>query len=232
MPRSIGRELATKMLYATYCGGGGSASEIWEMTSEDADQPDKRNIRQAEKLVANVLSQQEILDEKISSNLKKWSLERVDVLDLCALRIACWEICCQEALPSAISIKEAMAFADTYSGEKSAIFIHGVLSGILRSQKSDVPEQSQQKAGKTDTEETPVVSENAVGDNEKIASENIDGLAEGALEVSIETNISNKAETTAFSDSNSSTENETNLTNDDQTPNEEVADINNIDQKS
>jgi len=133
MPRATWRELAIKKMYAISCGGDGTAKEIWEMTAEEGEKTDRRDFRRADTIVDGVCEHQQELDHMIEAHLKSWSLSRLDVLDLCALRVAVYEMKYCEDIPESVSIKEAIAFADEYCGEKSDGFINGVLGQLLRS---------------------------------------------------------------------------------------------------
>lgn len=74
----------------------------------------------------------EIIDDRISTNLRGWSLERLAQVDLAVLRIAVYEFLFREDIPGAVSINEAVDMAKTYSTEDSSRFINGILGSIWR----------------------------------------------------------------------------------------------------
>lgn len=85
----------------------------------------------AEKLAQAVLARRAELDALIRSLLVNYSMERLDVVDKCILYIALYEL--REAkLDVPIVVSEAIALADTYSGSKSAPFIHGIIAAAAK----------------------------------------------------------------------------------------------------
>ncbi len=81
----------------------------------------------AEKLAGAVLARREELDARIGSLLAHYSTERLDVVDKCILYIALYEMDV-EKLEVPIVVSEAISLADTYSGSRSATFIHGIIA--------------------------------------------------------------------------------------------------------
>lgn len=81
----------------------------------------------AEELVKAVVQHLEKLETAIAGLIDNYSLERVDMVDTCILLIALYELRFNRLEP-AIVISEANMLADTYSGSKSAPFIHGILA--------------------------------------------------------------------------------------------------------
>ncbi len=84
-----------------------------------------------ERLALAVLERREEVDARISACLENYSSERLDVVDKCILHLALYEVEVNR-LELPIAISEATALADTYSGSKSAPFIHGVLAALTR----------------------------------------------------------------------------------------------------
>lgn len=76
------------------------------------------------------------IDEKIESNLRNWSLDRLAQVDLAILRVAVYEFLFKEDIPKAVSINEAIEMAKLYSSEDSSRFINGILGSILREEEN------------------------------------------------------------------------------------------------
>ncbi len=85
----------------------------------------------AEQLALAVLAHRADYDERIAARLENYSPERLDVVDKAILYLSLYEME-ENGLEVAIAISEATLLADTYSGSKSAQFIHGVLAAIMR----------------------------------------------------------------------------------------------------
>lgn len=73
----------------------------------------------------------ENIDKIISKNLKEWSLNRLNKVDLAILRLAVFEIFFFET-PEKVAINEALELAKEYSSDESPSFINGVLAGLVK----------------------------------------------------------------------------------------------------
>lgn len=85
----------------------------------------------ARELAEKVLAKRDTLNPIIETQLKNYSMERLDVVDKCILLLALYELTVNK-LPVAIVVSEATALADTYSGSKSAPFIHGIIGAVAQ----------------------------------------------------------------------------------------------------
>jgi transcription antitermination protein NusB len=84
-----------------------------------------------EKLVFGVLEHQEEIDQLITAQLEKWSLERLANVDRSVLRIAIFEMkYCSEEVPVNVILDEAIEIAKLYGDDQSSRFINGVLANI------------------------------------------------------------------------------------------------------
>lgn len=70
------------------------------------------------------------IDEMISSNLDKWTLERVAKADLAILRTATAEMMYVESIPRKVSINEAVKLSRKFGDSKSYAFVNSVLSKV------------------------------------------------------------------------------------------------------
>jgi len=73
-----------------------------------------------------------VIDEKISSNLKGWSMDRISKTVLSVLRLAVYEIIYCNDIPVGVSANEAVELVKTYESEEAASFVNGVLSSIIK----------------------------------------------------------------------------------------------------
>lgn len=85
----------------------------------------------AEELVKAVLLHLNELETELTALIDNYTLERVDMVDTCILLITLHELRFN-GLEPAIVISEANQLADTYSGSKSAPFIHGILAAAAK----------------------------------------------------------------------------------------------------
>ena len=83
-------------------------------------------------LVRGVQNNVEKIDALIEKYLKGWKLNRIVRLDLIIMRVAIFEMTSPELeVPQNVALNEAIEIAKTYSDEKSAKFINGILSNLV-----------------------------------------------------------------------------------------------------
>ncbi len=77
-----------------------------------------------------VMSHKEELDSIISENTTGWNIERIGKVELAIMRLAVFEMCFDEDIPTGVAMDEAVELAKTYGGENSGSFVNAVLSKI------------------------------------------------------------------------------------------------------
>lgn len=83
-------------------------------------------------LVSGVLAHLEPIDTHIKNHLKNWSFQRVTRVDLSILRLAVFEMTyLSYQTPAKVALNEAIELAKSFSDDKAAQFINGVLSNLL-----------------------------------------------------------------------------------------------------
>lgn len=70
------------------------------------------------------------IDFILSSNVKNWSLERLNKVDLAILRLAVFEMHFFDT-PNQVVINEAVELAKAFSSDEAPKFINGILAGLL-----------------------------------------------------------------------------------------------------
>ena len=83
--------------------------------------------------VMGVMDNRESIDAKISSFLKKWTINRIPKLDRAILETAVYEIENGEDIPVSVTINEAVRLSKKYGTEDSSSYINGVLSSFEKS---------------------------------------------------------------------------------------------------
>ena len=76
-------------------------------------------------------------EQLINSHLKNWEADRIAFMDRIITQTALAEILHFEAIPLTISFNEYIELAKEYSGEKSYMFLNGILTEILRDMKAE-----------------------------------------------------------------------------------------------
>jgi N utilization substance protein B len=129
--RRQARELALTNLYQIEFG----------TESEDVEGPlslEEKTIAQevhdyASILVHGVQSKKEHIDSLLKRHSRNWSIERMDPIDRCIMRLAILEIV-EESLdvPATVIINEAVEIAKKYGSNDSKGFVNGILDSIVK----------------------------------------------------------------------------------------------------
>lgn len=90
------------------------------------------------RLVLGVIEQKAEIDNLISDNLEKWSMDRLATVDRNLLRIAAYEMkFFRTEVPENVILDEAIEIAKIYGDDQSSKFINGVLSKVKHKLQND-----------------------------------------------------------------------------------------------
>lgn len=92
---------------------------------EDGIEKDKQEIAQKYDAVLEKLPE---IDGMINDKATGWSSRRMGKVELAIIRLAVYEICFDERIPTGVAINEAVELAKNYGQEGSAAFVNGVLA--------------------------------------------------------------------------------------------------------
>lgn len=84
----------------------------------------------ASMLFAGVLERLSDVDRMVATASSAWRPDRMDVVDLCVIRVAVYEMAFLEEVPPAVAINEAVELARKYGNEQSSPFVNGVLDRV------------------------------------------------------------------------------------------------------
>ncbi|MDO4260531.1 MAG: transcription antitermination factor NusB [Eubacteriales bacterium] len=70
------------------------------------------------------------LDAMLEEASKGWKLSRMNKVDLTVLRLAAYEMKCDEDIPERVAINEAVELAKKFGGDESPAFVNGVLGKL------------------------------------------------------------------------------------------------------
>lgn len=87
----------------------------------------------AQTLVERIIDSTEELDAEIESASKHWTVARMPVIDRNILRVGLYELKHEPETPVAVVVSEGVRLAQTYSTERSAPFVNGVLASLAKS---------------------------------------------------------------------------------------------------
>ena len=76
----------------------------------------------------NIAAKLPEIDALINERAKGWSVERMGKVDITIIRLAVYEICYDDDIPTGGAIKEAVELAKKFGQDESAGFVNGVLA--------------------------------------------------------------------------------------------------------
>lgn len=91
----------------------------------DAEDGDREELKTR---ILDILSKLEDIDNQLNEKVTGWNTERIGKVELSILRLAVYEIKCDDSIPTGVAINEAVELAKKYGQDSSAAFINGVLA--------------------------------------------------------------------------------------------------------
>lgn len=154
--RHLCRAIALQSLYEwDFHGASKEAVSLLRRNIEEfAPDLDEKDF--AERIVAGVAENREIIDGLITTFAPDWPLQKITTVDRNVLRIGTFELMYTHEIPSKVAINEAIELAKTFGGESSGKFVNGVLGAVYRDQiakgvqkTSDLPKEETPKEERT-----------------------------------------------------------------------------------
>lgn len=71
-----------------------------------------------------------VLDARVDEVIDKWKTDRMARVDLTIIRLAVYEMTCDEDVPTGVAINEAVELAKRYGSDQSPAFINAVLAKL------------------------------------------------------------------------------------------------------
>ncbi|MGO1320052.1 MAG: transcription antitermination factor NusB [Galactobacter sp.] len=124
--RSKARKRALEVLFEAEQRRGDARAILRRKVEEDAVNPYSAEI------VDGVLTQQDRLDEILSTYAQGWTLDRMPTVDRQALRIGLWELLFNDDVPDTVAVTEAVALVKELSTDDSPDFVNGLLGRLQR----------------------------------------------------------------------------------------------------
>lgn len=132
MGRKQSREIAFKLLFALAFD---KSNEVMDEASLELvcerEQPNETEMSFITSLVNAVKDNLNAIDKLIAAHAKSFAFDRIFKIDLTALRTAIGEAMYLEG-EKGVVINAAVEFVKKYSTEKSAAFVNGVLSQVIK----------------------------------------------------------------------------------------------------
>lgn len=134
MSRKTTRETAFKTIFEIPFHSSNTYDELIEFNSSYFDEAitQKTDLEYFKAVTGQCFINIEEIDDKISHNLKEWSIDRISKINLSILRLAVSEIMYLDDIPYQVSINEAVELAKKYGDDDSPAFINGVLASVIK----------------------------------------------------------------------------------------------------
>ncbi|MGN8630327.1 transcription antitermination factor NusB [Blautia sp. HCP3S3_G3] len=140
MKRREQREHVFKLLFMTQFNSENEMTEQVNLYFEGLEEPDDKSRIAIQEQYSSVLAHLEEIDGVLNEYSRGWKTDRMNRVDLSALRLAVYEMKYEEDVPVGVAINEAVEIAKCFGGETSGSFVNGVLGKIASGRKDDAEE--------------------------------------------------------------------------------------------
>lgn len=108
----------------------GARQELLPMFKDEEDE------EFTEKLLTAALANGKMYREMIDGHTKNWELDRIAFMDIVIMEAALAEIMSFPTIPVSVTLNEYIEISKSYSTDRSAVFINGVLDNIVKDLKA------------------------------------------------------------------------------------------------
>ena len=109
----------------------GVNQELLPMFKDDED------AEFASGLIKNALENETLYRQMIDQHTNNWELDRIAFMDIIIMQAALAEIMTFPTIPVNVTLNEYIEISKSFSTDKSATFINGVLDNIVKELKAD-----------------------------------------------------------------------------------------------
>lgn len=123
------REQLFKLLFRVEFNEKEEMPEQLKLFIEEGDEPlNEKDATAISSKYEKVMAHLEEIDKKLSAKAEKWSLNRMGKVELTILRLAVYEICFDEEIPTGVAINEAVELAKKFGQDNAGSFVNGILA--------------------------------------------------------------------------------------------------------
>lgn len=133
MSRKAARDSAFKLIYQIPFHGDNDVELTMNnySLSEEYTKLTSADLEYVNSCVKGCFDNLTIIDSKVESSLKNWTIERLSKVNLAILRLSLSEMEYAD-VPYQVSINEAVELAKKYSDDDAPSFVNGVLADIIK----------------------------------------------------------------------------------------------------
>lgn len=122
------REQLFKLLFRIEFNEPEDMEDQKELFFEDEPQINEKDMAEIKGKFDVILEKLSEIDAMINERVTGWKTARMGKVDLTILRVAVYEICFDESIPTGVAINEAVELAKKYGQDESSGFVNGVLA--------------------------------------------------------------------------------------------------------
>ncbi len=129
------RELRKNVFILLFCSEFHEREELNEQMDLYLENPEinaeEKDADYIKDRVNKILEKKEEIDTHIDSVATNWKTDRMGRIELCLIRLACFEMEYDDDIPTAVAINEAVELAKMYGDTNAGSFVNGVLAKML-----------------------------------------------------------------------------------------------------
>lgn len=130
MKRRDARQIAFALIFDKDFNSDISCDDIFKNAVECQQIPEYDGDAYVKRAFFGVFEHLEELDGKIDQASLRWSSNRISRVSRAILRLALYEICYEDDIPTKIAVNEAVELAKTFDDDKAFSFVNGVLGAL------------------------------------------------------------------------------------------------------
>lgn len=131
MGRKLAREAAMKLVYQMHINIIDCQETLNSFFDNSEDKLDENDRKYITECLKGVEENKDIIDGYIEKYSKSWKVNRISMVDLAIMRLSIYEMLKREDVPNAVAVNEAIELAKKYSGDKSSVFVNGILGRVI-----------------------------------------------------------------------------------------------------
>ena len=127
LKRKEAREIVVGLLFESEFRNDENSTEVFATSTENREIPKDDYVERA---YFGVFQNKEKIDELIGECSHGWKTHRLTRLSRSVMRLAVYEMLCEEDIPHSVSINEAIELTKKFDDPKARAFVNGVLNAV------------------------------------------------------------------------------------------------------
>ena len=137
MTRHEVREHIFRLLFMVEFHEGEELKEQAALYFDEVEGISEKNHAYILEKLENMIEKVPELDAALNEAAEGWKTARMGKAELTILRLAAYEIKCDEDIPARVAINEAVELGKTFGGDESPAFINGILAKLMKRMGND-----------------------------------------------------------------------------------------------